>query len=128
MMWPTVQDVLAAHELVLQATGGAPGVRDRGALESALHRPLATFDGIELYPGLAQKAAALFESLICNHPFVDGNKRTAVVVTFTAMRINGLSLVVSQDDAVETAIAVATGRLNLAALAQWFSAHSKGKG
>ena len=127
MRWPTAQDVLAAHEMVLQATGGASGVRDRGALESALHRPLATFDGVALYPGLPQKVAALFESLICNHPFVDGNKRTAVVVTFTALRTNGLTLTVSQDDAVETAIAVATGRLDLATLAAWFSAHSAGK-
>lgn len=56
----------------------------------------------------------------------NGNKRTAVIVTFTALRMNGLSLAISQEDAVETAIAVATGRLDLAALAAWFSAHSKG--
>ncbi len=101
-------------------------MRDHGALESAIYRPLATLDGVALYPSLPGKAAALFESLVRNHPFVDGNKRTAVVVTFTALRMNGLSPTVSQDEAVETALAVATGRRDFTALAAWFAAHFQG--
>lgn len=96
-----------------------------GALESALRRPLATFDGVELYPGLPLKFAALFESLIRNHPFVDGNKRNAVVVTFSALRTNGLVLPASPQEAVELALGVATGRLDVATVALWFAAHSK---
>ncbi len=71
----SLDEVLELHEKVLQRSGGSSGVRDEGALESALAQPQMSFGGQELYPTLAEKAAALSFSLINNHPFVDGNKR-----------------------------------------------------
>ena len=72
----TIGEVLGIYQRVMQETGGLMGIRDLGALESAIAQPYMTFDGNELYPSLAEKAAALGFSLIQNHPFADGNKRT----------------------------------------------------
>ena len=75
-IYPSVAEVLVAHSRLIEAFGGAPRVRDRGALESALARPQSGY-----YADIIQQAAALLESLSQNHPFVDGNKRTAIAVT-----------------------------------------------
>ena len=75
-IFPSVAEVLAAHNRLIETFGGASGVRDRGALESALARPQSGY-----YADIIQQAAALLESLSQNHPFVDGNKRTAIAVT-----------------------------------------------
>jgi death-on-curing protein len=80
----SVDEALAIHERLLEAFGGAPGVRDCGLLESALFRPQTGY-----YPDLVQMAAALFESLLMNHPFVDGNKRVAFFATDVFLRLNG---------------------------------------
>src|ERR687885_138020 len=77
MRYLTVEEVLKLHERVIEQRGGSTGVRDRGALESAVAQPQMTFAGEDLYPTVVDKAAALGFSLTMNHPFVDGNKRTA---------------------------------------------------
>ena len=74
-----INEVEKIHDILLENFGGAKGIRDKGALESAINRPYQTFDGQELYPSPIDKAAAIFESIISNHPFIDGNKRTAYV-------------------------------------------------
>ncbi len=84
-------------------------MRDRGALESALARPAATFGGEDLYPDIADKAAALIHSLALNHPFVDGNKRVAVAVAEVFLRANGLQLEATDDEIVELTLSVASG-------------------
>lgn len=94
-------EVLAIHDRMLQDFGGARGVRDAGALESALHRPRTGY-----YPDVVAEAAALLESLLVNHPFVDGNKRTAYAVADVFLRINGLRLVADTDDAYGLVIGV----------------------
>ena len=71
----TKRQVLLLHEQLLQEFGGTPGVRDEGLLDSALAAPFQTFDGQSLYPSVQAKAAQLGFGLVCNHPFVDGNKR-----------------------------------------------------
>jgi len=78
-----VKEVLQIHELLINGFGGSSGIRDLAGLESSLKRPFQTFDGVELYPSPIQKAAALLESLLMNHPFMDGNKRTAYVVAIS---------------------------------------------
>jgi len=83
----TVADVLAIHTALMQRYGGALGVRDPGALESALFRPQTGY-----YPDIVAEAAALMESLAINHPFVDGNKRIAFAATDVFFRINGWQL------------------------------------
>jgi len=83
----TLDEVLAIHEASLNRFGGAPGIRDLGLLESALYRPRTGY-----YKDLAEMAAALFESLIMNHPFVDGNKRAAFFASDVFLRLNGWKL------------------------------------
>ncbi len=83
IIYPTVGDVRAIHDDEIDQSGGSHGLRDAELLESAVLRPRQYFAGVELYPDLPTKAAALFESLIGNHPSVDGNKRTAVAVVET---------------------------------------------
>jgi death-on-curing protein len=80
----TISDVLAMHTVLIRRYGGAPGLRDAGALESALFRPQTGY-----YEDIVAEAAALFESLAINHPFVDGNKRTAFAATDVFLRIDG---------------------------------------
>jgi death-on-curing protein len=90
----SVDEAVAIHERLIERFGGTPGLRDRGLLESALFRPQTGY-----YDDIAQLAAALFESLILNHAFVDGNKRMAFFATDTFLRLNGWKL------SVETAAA-----------------------
>ncbi len=80
----SLDEVLAIHERMIEAFGGAPGIRDRGLLESALYRPQSGY-----YESLEEMAAALFESLLINHPFVDGNKRVAFFAMDVFLRMNG---------------------------------------
>jgi death-on-curing protein len=80
----TTADALFFHQQLIERYGGAPGIRDIGALESALHRPQTGY-----YDTITHEAAALFESLVQNHPFVDGNKRVAFAVVDVFLRING---------------------------------------
>ena len=93
---------------------------DRGALESALARPAATFDGEDLYPDIADKAAALMHSLALNHPFVDGNKRVAAFAAIVFAESNGLEFLATPEELVATSIAVAEGKMAVEALAIWF--------
>lgn len=83
----SLDEVLAIHARVVEAFGGAGGVRDLGLLESALYRPQSGY-----YEDLVGMAAALFESLLMNHPFVDGNKRVAFFATDVFLRLNGWRL------------------------------------
>jgi death-on-curing protein len=83
----TTDEVVMMHEILIQKFGGAPGLRDRNQLEAAMLRPQSGY-----YPDTINQAAALFESLLMNHPFVDGNKRVAFAVTDVFLRLNGYRL------------------------------------
>ncbi|MCP9468975.1 MAG: type II toxin-antitoxin system death-on-curing family toxin [Nitrospira sp.] len=85
----TLREILEIYQHVMQQSGGLVGIRDLGALESAVAQPRMTFDGAELYPTVVEKAASLGFSLIQNHPFVDGNKRTAHAAMETFLVLNG---------------------------------------
>lgn len=89
-----MDEAIAIHERLIEVFGGPPGVRDRGLLESALFRPQTGY-----YEDLPSMAAAIFESLLMNHPFVDGNKRVAFFVTDVFLRLNGFKLKVDADEA-----------------------------
>ena len=92
----TVADALALHAILIKRYGGSEGVRDMGALESALFRPQTGY-----YKDLIEEAAALLESLAINHPFIDGNKRVAFAVTDTFLRINGLKFTINSEQIYE---------------------------
>jgi death on curing protein len=116
----TVEQVLFIHARLISETGGVHGVRDLGLLLSAISRPEATFDGKELYPGLNQKAASLLQSLVGNHPFVDGNKRTAITSVGLFLLINGWRLNVENQEMVEFTLRCAQRLVSLDQIAAWF--------
>ena len=120
-----LDDLLEIHGRVLEATGGAEGVRDIGLLDSALARPQAAFSGLDLYPTISEKAAALLHSLIKNHPFVDANKRTAFTAMDLFLRINGFRLTGSEDEKYTFVMAVADGSLLFPNIAPWIGNHIK---
>ena len=100
-------------------------IRDAGLLSSAIARPRTTVFGDDAYPDLPTKAAALFESQVRNHPLLDGNKRLAVVLTWTFLLNNGFALDHSEDDAYDVTIAAAAGQLTLDDIRGWFSARMR---
>jgi death-on-curing protein len=115
----SARQVLALHAELTKALGGGRGLRDRAALESAVARPGMTFDGEDLYPDLAAKAAALMHSLVVNHPFVDGNKRAGAAAAELVIEINGYRLLAPDPDLEAVTLAVARGEMSAEALAIW---------
>jgi death on curing protein len=99
-------------------------LRDAGLLASAVGRPAQTVFGDDAYPDLYTKVAALFESLACNHAFIDGNKRTAVVAAIHMLNWNGFDFIASDSDVVEVALAVAGHQMDLPKLAEFFRVSS----
>lgn len=116
--WLPKEAVLAIHARQLAEHGGGTGVRDLGLLDSALQRPQNKL-AYET-PDLADMAAAYAYGIARNHPFVDGNKRTALVVSRTFLLINGYQIKASKEDRLKTFLALAEGSLPEDALAAWF--------
>ncbi len=116
----TPEQVLFLHSRLIAETGGGHGVRDLGMLLSALGRPQATFEEKDLYPDLFSKTAALMDSLVRNHPFVDGNKRTAITASALFLIMNGYRLVVENDEMVRFTLACAQSERSLNENANWF--------
>jgi death-on-curing protein len=110
--------VLRLHTRQIERFGGTARVRDEGLLDSALAQPRATFGGELLHPTLAEQAAAYLYHLAKNHPFVDGNKRTAFAVADTFLRINGTRLSLTDDDAYDLVMRVAQGQIDKVTLAE----------
>ena len=123
MRYLSLAEVLELHRRIIEQTGGAGGLRDLGALESALAQPAATFDAHDLHPTLSDKAAALGFSLIQNHPFVDGNKRVGHAALDAMLMLNGGELHASVDEAERTILAVAGSQLDRPGFADWVSRH-----
>jgi len=118
------EQVLFIHARIIDETGGAHGVRDIGLLQSAVARPRATFSGNELYPDIFSKAAAILESLARNHPFLDGNKRTAIAATSIFLRMNDVRLDGSQKELVRFSLDMAVGKLLNVEVVDWLKKHS----
>lgn len=119
MRYLTIEEVFRLHDRVIERTGGSAGVRDRGALESAVAQPQMTFSGDDLYPTLPEKAATLCFSLAMNHPFVDGNKRTAHAAMEVFLILNGFEIRSSVDDQEAMMLSLATGILKREGLTEW---------
>jgi death-on-curing protein len=117
--------VVELHQRLLSTTGGAPGIRDLGLLESALAQPKATFDGTDLHPTLVEKAAALGFALVANHAFVDGNKRIGHAAMEVFLMLNGYELEAATDEQERLMLDVASGTIDRTAFALWLSAHIK---
>ena len=119
----TKRQVLLLHEQLLQEFGGTAGIRDDGLLESALAAPFQTFGGQSLYPSVQAKAAQLGFGLVCNHPFVDGNKRIGAHVMLVFLALNGIELSYTQQELIDIIFAVAANRANNTDLLQWIIQH-----
>ena len=113
------EKVLLLHQLITQETGGDPGLRDIGLLDSALESAYATFDGIDLYPSKAEKAARIGFSLISNHAFVDGNKRIGMYIMLTFLEVNGLKARPTNAEVVRVGLAVAAIKIKYEELLSW---------
>ncbi|MBK8704132.1 MAG: type II toxin-antitoxin system death-on-curing family toxin [Saprospiraceae bacterium] len=114
-------EVNAIHQFLISEFGGSPGVRDQGQLEAALNRPQQTFDGSDLYPTAQEKAAAILESIVINHPFIDGNKRVGYVLMRMTLLNAGLDIDATQEEKYQLVISVAKGELNLSAIIKWIN-------
>jgi len=123
MRFLTVGEVLDIYSRVMRQSGGLIGIRDLGALESAVAQPRMTFGGMDLYPTLNEKASALGFSLIQNHPFIDGNKRTGHAAMETFLVLNGCQINASVDEQVEVILRVASGIVGREEFTSWLAGH-----
>lgn len=123
MRYLTLDEVIALHAMVVAASGGSKGIRDLGGIESAVAQPQMAFADADLYPTLCDKAAALGFSLICNHPFVDGNKRIGHAAMETMLWLNGFELQCEIDEQERVVLEVASGQSTRAAFTEWVRAH-----
>lgn len=115
----SVAQALKIHTIAIEGFGGANGVRDMGALESALVRPFQTFGGEDLYPCVFEKAAAIGESIIVNHPFVDGNKRTGYILMEALLRHEGYTITAADETLYSFIINISTGAISFNEIVAW---------
>jgi death on curing protein len=123
MRYLTLNEVLALHQQLIDRFGGSTGIHDLNALESALAQPRMSFGGEDLYPTLAEKAAAFGFSLIKNHAFVDGNKRTAHAAMDTFLVLNGSELDAPVEEQEQIILQVAANMIDRDAFTTWVQAH-----
>lgn len=116
--------VINVHSMLINQTGGTDGIRDEGLLESALNTPFQTFDGEYIYKTIKAKAAKLGYFLIKNHPFVDGNKRTGILVMMTFLEINGVEVTCTDEELITLGLGLADGSIDDEDLLNWIIDHS----
>jgi death on curing protein len=121
----TLNEATDLHRQVVEQSGGSLGLRDLGALESAVAQPQMTFGGDDLYPTLVEKAAALGFSLVMNHPFIDGNKRIGHAALETFLITNDMEIDASVDDQEQIILSLASGELQRDAFTDWLKDHLK---
>ena len=119
MRYLNKEQILLLHDYLLQRFGGALGLRDEGLFESALYNPQQTFASQDLYPHIEDKAAALIYSIIQNHPFSDGNKRTTALALFVFLDINGFEINLSNRELVDLMVDIASGKIGQEQLASY---------
>jgi len=119
----SLSEVLALYQQVMEISGGEEGIRDLGALQSALAQPRMSYDGEELYPSLAEKAGALAYSLVKNHAFVDGNKRLAHAAMEVFLVLNGYEVGAKMEEQEAVMRAIASGEMEREELVRWIEAH-----
>lgn len=123
----SIETVLVLHDEVLKQYGGSQGIRDAGLLDAALSRPFQTFGGEDLYPDNYHKAAAVIESVILNHPFLDGNKRTGFLLCASFLLDNNLRLTATEDERYDFVINISTGSLPFEDIVTWLQQNTEAK-
>ncbi len=124
-LYLSLDDVVAIHDDMIERYGGSFGIQDIGLIQSAISRPQASFGGEDLYPTIFDKAAAFFHSLMFNHAFLDGNKRTTMTSTARFLYINGYDLNVSDKEFVVFPLRVENKHLSVEDIRFWLKKHSK---
>ena len=121
----SIKDIIRLHDLSIEVFGGASGVRDYGLLESAVGRPYQTFGSVDLYPTAYEKAAALAESIIINHPFVDGNKRTGFLAMLAILKMSKIEFDVTNNEIYNFTIQISTGEIKFEGIVEWLKNNTK---
>ena len=114
-----IDEVIRIHNILIDEFGGSKGIRDIKLLDSAINRPFQTFDKKDLYPSPVEKSAAIFESIIINHPFIDGNKRIAYVLMRLVLLQYNLDIIASQDEKYDFVIQAAKSELDFESIKSW---------
>jgi death-on-curing protein len=120
----TKEQVMIMHSISIKETGGIDGLRDNSLLESALSSIFQTFGGEDLYPSIEDKAAMLSFSLINNHAFIDGNKRTGILALVAFLELNGIILKTTNSELIELGLGIASGNINQYKIKEWIIFHS----
>lgn len=128
MKYLDLEQLLMLHVYVLTKTGGGDGIRDIGRLESAVTVQQQIVFGEELYPTLYAKAAAMMRGIVADHPFVDGNKRTATMSVVVLLELNGATLIATPKELEDFAVQVAVEHLSVQDVAAWFELYTKREG
>jgi death-on-curing protein len=123
MRYLTLGEVVALHRAIVASSGGGDGIRDLGALESALAQPKATFGADDLYPSVVEKASALAFGLAMNHPFIDGNKRIAHAAMAVFLDLNGHAIEATVNEQERLMLDLAAGLVPRDELTRWLEGH-----
>ena len=119
----TKEQILMIHNELIRETGGSVGLRDEGLLDSALNAPFQGFEDVDNFPSLQQKGARLGYGLICNHAFVDGNKRIGAHIMLLFLSLNGIELEYTQKELSDLILNVAAGKLQFEDMVKWVIKH-----
>lgn len=119
VIYITLEQVLVIHQDQIDRYGGSSGLRELSLLESAVFRPQTTFSGEDLYKSHFDKAAALLHSLVLNHAFIDGNKRTGTVASIVYLKLNGISLAIQESELVEKIALIEKEKWGIEKISQW---------
>ena len=119
----TKEQVISIYGMLIEKTGGSSGVLNESLIDSARNNIWQTFDGVELYPTLEEKAARLGYSLVRNHSFADGNKRIGILAMLTFLSVNGIEIKCTDTEIVETGLALASGLMDFEVLLTWLKEH-----
>ncbi|MHC1695761.1 MAG: type II toxin-antitoxin system death-on-curing family toxin [Eubacteriales bacterium] len=120
----TKQQVVTMHQSLIKSTGGAECLRDEGLLDSALNAPFQTYEGIDVYASLLQKAARLGFGIVNNHAFIDGNKRIGAHVMLVFLELNGIELTYSQEELYTLILDTASGKTDIEYITSWIINHT----
>ena len=120
----SADEAIVIHSILIERFGGTKGIRDKALLESALGRPYQTFDDQELYPSFEEKAAAILESIVTNHPFIDGNKRTGYVLARLTLMEGNKDFKTEQETKYQFVISISKGELEFEEIKNWIIRNS----
>ena len=123
MILLTADEIIMLHDKLLSVTGGLPGLRDRGLLESAMFSVNSGFEDVEQYPTVEEKAARLAYALISNHAFSDGNKRVGILAMLMTLRLNGVKLGYASQELISLGLGLANGKVKYQDTLKWIISH-----